>query len=75
MGSGVYSYSTACLRAEKSRCLTSSMSTSEAREATFKHRSLDSEMNIKGKIRESRDSEEHPNSFPVIIALDVFHTF
>ena len=71
MGSGIYSYTTASLRAEKSRSFTSTLSVSEAREATFKHRSLDSEMDIKGKIRESRDSEEHPNSFPIIIALDV----
>lgn len=70
MGNGVYSYTTACLKAATSRSLTSTMSVSEAREATFKHRSLDSEMNIKDKIRESRDSEEHPNSFPIIIALD-----
>lgn len=71
MGSGVYSYTTACLRADSRRSLTSTLSVSEAREVTFKHRSLDSEMDIKGKIRESRDSEEHPNSFPIIIALDV----
>lgn len=37
----------------------------------FKSRRLDNEMNLKGKIRESRDSDEHPESFPVIIALDV----
>lgn len=71
MGSGIYSYTTASLRADSRRSLTSTLSVSEAREVTFKHRSLDSEMDIKGKIRESRDSEEHPNSFPIIIALDV----
>lgn len=37
----------------------------------FKSRRLDNEMSLKGKIRESRDSDEHPESFPVIIALDV----
>ena len=32
---------------------------------------LDPALNPKGVIRECRDSEEHPNTFPIILALDV----
>lgn len=41
------------------------------REEVFSQRHMSEEMNIKDKVREARDSEEHPNSFPIIIALDV----
>ena len=42
-----------------------------SREEVFKQRNIDPEMNPKRiTIRESRDSEEHPESFPIIIALD-----
>ena len=38
----------------------------------FTERSLNSEMSPYGlDVRESRDSAEHPDSFPIIIALDV----
>lgn len=44
---------------------------SKTREEVFSQRHIDSQMNPKGvKIREARDSEEHPESFPIIIALD-----
>ena len=43
----------------------------KTREEIFRQAHLDPEMDIRKKpIRESRDSEEHPNSFPIIIALD-----
>ena len=42
-----------------------------SREEVFKQRKIDPEMDPKRRaIRESRDSEEHPESFPIIIALD-----
>ena len=37
----------------------------------FKARHLDSALNPKNVIREGCDSEEHPNTLPVILALDV----
>ncbi len=37
----------------------------------FKERSLSPELNPFGVIRECVDSEEHPNTIPVILALDV----
>jgi hypothetical protein len=43
----------------------------KTREEVFSQRHIDPQMNPKGvNIRESRDSEEHPESFPIIIALD-----
>lgn len=37
----------------------------------FSRESLDKSMSIKGKVRECRDSEEHPETVPVIIGIDV----
>lgn len=37
----------------------------------FKSRRLDPALNPKGVTRECRDTEEHPNTLPVILALDV----
>ena len=43
----------------------------KSREEVFKQRKIDPEMDPKRiTVRESRDSEEHPESFPIIIALD-----
>ena len=63
MGGGSYNYGSAIHR--------SSLRSSQTREEIFHNRRINPEMVIKGKIRESCDSEEHPNSFPIIIALDV----
>lgn len=70
MGGGSYSYRDAHLRSEERTARYSSMSSRQAQEEAFTQKQIDPEMVIKGKMRESRDSEEHPNSFPVIIALD-----
>jgi hypothetical protein len=44
----------------------------KSREQIFGSRELKDSMNPNGvTLRESRDSEEHPNSVPIIIALDV----
>lgn len=63
MGGGSYSYINSVSR--------SSVYRTKSREEVFTQSSMSPEMNIVGKIRESRDSEEHPQSFPIIIALDV----
>ena len=42
-----------------------------SRDEVFSQRHMDPQMNPKDvKFREARDSEEHPESFPIIIALD-----
>ena len=37
----------------------------------FKSKTIDPALNPKNVIRECLDTEEHPNSLPVILALDV----
>ena len=64
MGGGSYSYSTSVARANN-------VYQSMDRNEVFTSTSLNPQMDIKNKIRECVDSEEHPNAFPIIIGLDV----
>lgn len=66
MGHGGYSYSSRTKRAS-----TAGYHTKSAREI-FRERKINNAMNPNGvDIRESRDSDEHPNSLAIILGLDV----
>lgn len=67
MGGGSYSHSDRAVRSQSLGYLDMSRGVQE----TFKQRSIHNQMSAVGVIRESRDSEEHPNSLPTIIGLDV----
>jgi len=65
MGHGMYSYSD---RATRSNLM--GYSTKPSREI-FKQKNINNAMDPSGvTLRESRDSEDHPDSVPIIIALD-----
>ena len=65
MGGGSYGY------AERMYINSQQYKPSVSREEVFRQNKMHEDMNIKGKVRECRFSEEHPDAFPIIIALDV----
>ena len=65
MGGGSYGY------AERMYINSQQYKPSVSREEVFKQSKMHEDMDIKGKVRECRFSEEHPDAFPIIIALDV----
>ena len=66
MGGGFYSSTARASSARSTEYATQSVN------AIFSQRDTHKEMSTVGlDIRESRDSDEHPNSYPVIIGLDV----
>lgn len=66
MGGGTYSFASRTIRSTDLGYATKST------QEIFKQKSINNAMNPYGVlIRESRDSEEHPNSVPIILALDV----
>ena len=66
MGSGSYSSVDRSMRAQSMGYATASF------DSIFVQRRIDNKMNPRDvDIREARDSAEHPNSFPIILALDV----
>jgi hypothetical protein len=68
MGGGTYSSTARDARLDSLGVDYTSMSTAEA----FTQREINNAMNPHGiKVRESRDSEEHPNSLAIILGLDV----
>jgi hypothetical protein len=66
MGHGTYSVTNRTNNAEKFGYATASIG------ETFKQRTINNAMNPHGiQVRESRDSVQHPNSFAIILGLDV----
>lgn len=74
MGSGIWSrdkFADYSRSAGRSVNASGAISGNYSAQEMFKSRSLDPALNVYRKIRECRDSEEHPETVPVILALDV----
>ena len=68
MGGGSYSSVSRSARAQSMGYTSNSVSF----DSIFTQRRIDNDMDPKAvDVREARDSAEHPNSFPIILALDV----
>ena len=63
----VYTSTTKCCTLDSLGAIDTSMSNQEM----FKSTSIDPVLNPRNVMRECRDSEEHPNTVPVVLALDV----
>ena len=64
MGAGIYSYATAKLRK-------TTVYEKASRQEIFSNRTMDSKMNPFGVTRECCENDEHPDTMPIIIGLDV----
>ena len=77
MGSGSWSrdtftsYTTSTRGINTSFDASGAITSSYSNQDMFKSIQLDEALNPKGVTRECKDSEEHPNTIPVILALDV----
>lgn len=76
MGSGSWttcSYSDYSMSVGRSYCAAKGTFTDTYTSSSqaFKARTLDESMDPKNVVRECRDSEEHPNTIPIVLALDV----
>lgn len=72
MGHGTYSVTNSVARGTANTTATAGMSLHASNAALFKQRSLNNAMSpFNVQVRESRDSADHPNSFPILIALDL----
>lgn len=72
MGHGSYSVTNSVTRSRSVADATSHMDLRTANATIFKNAAINNAMNPNGVLlREARDSADHPNSFPIVLGLDV----